>query len=119
MPDAPDIVFVGADKGTQKHVMAEAEALGVARRVHTLGFVDRERLVALYQHAEALIYPSLFGPDNLPPLEAMALGCPVIAARVDGADEQIGDAGILVDRKCSALQQRAGFSCPMNRGMLW
>ena len=97
MPDAPDIVFVGADKGTQQHVMQEAEALGVARRVHTLGFVDRERLVALYQHADALIYPSLFGPDNLPPLEAMALGCPVIAARVDGADEQIGDAGILVD----------------------
>ena len=97
MPDAPDLVIVGADKGTQQHVMHEAEALGVARRVHSLGFVDRERLVALYQHADAMLYPSLFGPDNLPPLEAMALGCPVIAARVDGADEQIGDAGILVD----------------------
>ncbi|MEO8621343.1 MAG: glycosyltransferase family 1 protein [bacterium] len=97
MPDAPDLVFVGADKGTQKHVMREAEALGVARRVHALGFVDRERLVALYQHAEAMLYPSLFGPDNLASLEAMALGCPVIAARVDGAAEQIGDAGILVD----------------------
>jgi glycosyltransferase involved in cell wall biosynthesis len=97
MPDAPDLVFVGADKGTQKHVMGEAEALGVARRVHCLGFVDRERLVALYQHAEAMLYPSLFGPDNLPPLEAMALGCPVIAARVEGAEEQIGDAGVLVD----------------------
>ena len=97
LPDAPDLVFVGTDKGTLKHVMHEAEALGVARRVHALGFVDRERLIALYQHAEALLYPSLFGPDNLPPLEAMALGCPVIAARVNGADEQIGDGGMLVD----------------------
>ena len=76
---------------------AEAEALGVVRRLHMPGFVSRERLIALYQHADALLYPSLFGPDNLPPLEAMALGCPVIAARVDGAEEQLGDAAILVN----------------------
>lgn len=97
MPDAPDLVLVGADKGTLAHVKREAEALGVARRLHIPGFVSRERLTALYQHADALLYPSLFGPDNLPPLEAMALGCPVIAARVDGAAEQFGDAVMLAD----------------------
>jgi glycosyltransferase involved in cell wall biosynthesis len=97
MPDAPDLVLVGADKGTLAHVKREAEALGVARRLHIPGFVSRERLTALYQHADALLYPSLFGPDNLPPLEAMALGCPVIAARVDGAEEQLGDAAMLVN----------------------
>ena len=43
------------------------------------------------------MFPSLFGPDNLPPLEAMALGCPVIAARVHGAEEQLGAAALLVD----------------------
>ena len=97
MRDAPDLVLVGADKGTRAHVMKEAEALGVARRVHMPGFVDREKLIGMYQHADALLYPSMFGPDNLPPLEAMALGCPVIAARVDGAEEQLGDAAMLVD----------------------
>ena len=97
MRDAPDLVLVGADKGTRAHVMKEAEALGVARRVHMPGFVDREKLIGMYQHADALVYPSVFGPDNLPPLEAMALGCPVIAARVDGAEEQLGDAAMLVD----------------------
>ncbi|CAN5311668.1 hypothetical protein BH09GEM1_BH09GEM1_18770 [soil metagenome] len=97
MHDAPDLVLAGADKGTRAHVLREAEALGVARRVHMPGFVDREKLIGLYQHADALLYPSLFGPDNLPPLEAMALGCPVIAARVDGAEEQYGDAAMLVD----------------------
>ena len=35
--------------------------------------------------------------ENLPPLEAFALGCPVIAARVSGAEEQMGEAAILVD----------------------
>jgi len=40
---------------------------------------------------------SYFGPENLPPLEAFALGCPVIAANVSGATEQLGDAALLVD----------------------
>ena len=95
--DSPDLVCVGADKGTRDHVMAEAKALGVAHRIHMPGFVEQSRLTALYQHAEALLYPSVFGPDNLPPLEAMALGCPVVAARVRGADEQLGLAAVLVD----------------------
>ena len=95
--NAPELVCVGADKGTKDHVMKLAARMGVADRVHTLGFVDRDTLVGLYRNAEALLYPSLFGPDNLPPLEAMALGCPVIAARVSGAQEQLGDAAILVD----------------------
>lgn len=96
-PDAPHLVLVGADRGVHDHVMRAASSLGVEQRVHALGHVSRETLVALYWHAEALLFPSLFGPDNLPPLEAMALGCPVIAARVNGAEEQLGNAAMLVD----------------------
>jgi glycosyltransferase involved in cell wall biosynthesis len=40
---------------------------------------------------------TFFGPDNLPPLEAFAFGCPVIASNVSGASEQLGDAALLVD----------------------
>jgi glycosyltransferase involved in cell wall biosynthesis len=54
-------------------------------------------LVALYRGALALVYVSFFGPENLPPLEAFALGCPVVAAEVAGAREQLGDAALLVD----------------------
>jgi glycosyltransferase involved in cell wall biosynthesis len=97
MYDPPDLICVGIDKGTKDHVMREANALGVGHRVHTPGRVDQSRLISLYQHADALLYPSLFGPDNLPPLEAMALGCPVVAARVSGAEEQLGKAAVLVD----------------------
>lgn len=95
--DSTALVLTGTDRGTRAHVMRIAEQVGVAARVHALGFVDRDVLVALYRHAEALIHPSLFGPDNLPPLEAMALGCPVIAARAVGADTHFGDAAVLVD----------------------
>jgi glycosyltransferase involved in cell wall biosynthesis len=48
----------------------------------------------LYKGALALVYASAVGPDNLPPLEAMSLGCPVITAEVPGAREQYGDAAL-------------------------
>src|SRR5262249_3767166 len=54
-------------------------------------------LVALYRNAFVMTYVSLFGPDNLPPLEAMALGCPVIASNVSGSEEQLGDVALRVD----------------------
>ena len=89
-------VLVGSDKGGRDRVERMAAELGVAERVSIPGFVSTEQLVALYQHAHALAYPSFLGPENLPPLEAMALGCPVVAADVAGAEEQLGDAALRV-----------------------
>jgi glycosyltransferase involved in cell wall biosynthesis len=71
--------------------------LGLQDQVHFLGFVPAEDLRALYSNALALTFASFFGPDNLPPLEAFALGCPVAASRVSGAQEQLGDAALLFD----------------------
>ena len=93
----PGLLLVGADQGTLAHVMAEAEALRVAGRVRVFPDADDERLASLYEHAEALLYPSLFDPWDQPPLAAMALGCPVIAARVSGAEERWGDCALLAD----------------------
>jgi glycosyltransferase involved in cell wall biosynthesis len=91
------VVLTGADKGSLKFVRETARELGLTDRVHLLGFVSREELTYLYQNAFALAYPSFFGPDNIPPMEAFALGCPVIAARVPGANEQMGDAALFFD----------------------
>jgi glycosyltransferase involved in cell wall biosynthesis len=51
----------------------------------------------LYRGCVALTYVSFCGPENLPPLEAFAIGCPVIAADIGGAAEQLGEAAILVN----------------------
>ena len=91
------VVFVGADHGNLAHVKATAERLGLADRVHFLGFIPREDLIELYRQAFALSYVTFFGPENLPPLEAFALGCPVIASEVSGAREQLQDAALFVD----------------------
>jgi len=91
------LALVGSDKGSRAHLGRVAEAEGIADAVRFLGFVSRPDLVALYRHALALAYVSWCGPENLPPLEAFALGCPVIAGRITGAEEQLGEAALLVD----------------------
>ncbi|HNR86833.1 MAG TPA: glycosyltransferase family 1 protein [Spirochaetota bacterium] len=85
-------VFTGSDKGNLGYIRAQIARLGLEDTVHIPGFVSRDELAALYRGAFALVYPTLFGPDNLPPLEAFALGCPVLVAEIPGAREQLGAA---------------------------
>ena len=89
------VVFCGADKGNLDHVRAYADRLQLGNCTKFLSFVDRSDLVELYKGAFCLAFPTFFGPDNLPPLEAFALGCPVVASDVPGAREQLGDAALL------------------------
>jgi len=93
------VVFVGSDKGNADYVRSFAAQLKPSLDISFLGFVPVEDLVALYRGAFALAYVTFFGPENLPTLEAFALGCPVVASDVAGAREQLGDAALLVDPK--------------------
>lgn len=54
-------------------------------------------LAGYYQSAQALVYLSLYEGFGIPPIEAMASGCPVIAADRSSLPEVVGEAGILVD----------------------
>lgn len=91
------VVFTGSDQGNESYVRELVGKMQLQDQVFFLGHVPRRALKALYQHALALCYVSFFGPENLPPLEAFALGCPVIAADVPGASEQLGDCAIRVN----------------------
>lgn len=90
-------VFCGGDQGNVAHVKATAERLGLADQVRILGFVPRAEVIALYRSAVALVMPTYFGPTNLPPLEAFALGVPVIYPDLPGLRDQVADAAVLVD----------------------
>jgi glycosyltransferase involved in cell wall biosynthesis len=101
------LVLCGSDKGNLAYVRSFAQKHGMEARVRFLGFVSNEELVALYRGAAALTFPCYFGPDNLPPLEAFALGCPAILAETTGARELYGDAALLVDPSSPADIGRA------------
>lgn len=89
--------FTGSDKGNEPYVRQLAQSLCLSNDVIFHGFVEEDTLFSLYDRAFALIYPSLFGPDNLPPLEAMSRGCPVLTADIEGAREVYSDAAIYFD----------------------
>ncbi len=61
------------------------------------GHVLDEELIALYQMATCLVFPSLYEGFGLPVLEAMMAGCPVITSRVSSLPEIAGEAALLVD----------------------
>ena len=70
---------------------------GLADNITIMGFVSNGNITYLYKHAAGLVMPSYFGPTNIPPLEAMALGCPVAVSDKYAMPEQVGDAGLLFD----------------------
>jgi glycosyltransferase involved in cell wall biosynthesis len=86
-----DIVFTGSDKGNKKYIQEYAVSLGVADRVHFLGFVKHSEMLWLYKNAICMAFFSIGGPNNYPPIEAMALGCPVIASDIPGHYQQLGN----------------------------
>lgn len=54
-------------------------------------------LAVYYRNAAAFVYPSLYEGFGIPPLEAMALGCPVICSNTSSIPEVVGDAGEYFD----------------------
>jgi glycosyltransferase involved in cell wall biosynthesis len=66
-------------------------------RVQVRGSVPTEQLIALYNRAEALVFPSLYEGFGLPVLEAMASGCPVLCSNVTSLPEVTGDAALRFD----------------------
>jgi glycosyltransferase involved in cell wall biosynthesis len=93
------MVFTGADHGNAAFVKAEAQRLGVADKVRFGGFVSYDEVMALYRHAFAMTYVTFFGPDNLPPLEAFAFGCPVVLSNIPGIEALYEDAVVPVDHR--------------------
>ncbi len=69
----------------------------IQKLVNFDGQVSVDRLVQLYRDASCLVFPSYYEASPLPPLEAMALGCPVIASRIPALVERCGNAALYCD----------------------
>lgn len=69
----------------------EAQVLAEgSEQIITLGFVDDNDLVKLYNLATCMILPSLYEGFGLPVIEAMRCGCPVITTK-EGSLEEVAD----------------------------
>jgi glycosyltransferase involved in cell wall biosynthesis len=93
----PDLQLVlsGGEKNNLEYVKTKIKELQLEKEVKFLGFVnDLKYIRALYENALALVMPTFLGPSNMPILEAMALGCPVICSDFEGHRE-LGGADLL------------------------
>jgi glycosyltransferase involved in cell wall biosynthesis len=56
-----------------------------------------KKLANYYKHASVFVYPSKYEGFGIPPLEAMSIGCPVIASNISSIPEVVGDGGLYID----------------------
>lgn len=91
------LVLIGADWHGASEIHRAIEKSPARDQIVRLGFVSEEDLPAWYAGARALVFPSLFEGFGLPPLEAMACGCPVLSSDRGSLPEVVGSAALLFD----------------------
>jgi glycosyltransferase involved in cell wall biosynthesis len=99
--------IVASNGPYKNHLISLVSRQGISDRVIFLNDLSDFEILDLYQHAEALIYPSLIEGFGIPPLEAMACGIPVIMSRINVFHEIYGDVPIYVDLGNSESWSRA------------
>lgn len=85
--EAPPLVIVGKQFGK----------IELPPHVHYAGYVPDDALPALYARAELFVFPSTYEGFGIPPLEAMACGCPVVASKTASIPEVCGEAVEYID----------------------
>lgn len=91
------LVLTGVAKEQNTIVHSKINELGLERYVRILGYLPYSDLPCIYNLARLLVFPSLFEGFGIPLVEAMACGCPVVAADCTSIPEVLAGAGLLFD----------------------
>lgn len=91
------LVISGKKDFLPKPLQDEFRSMPEGEDVVFTGYIPQSHLPAFYSAADVFVYPSLYEGFGLPCLEAMACGCPVVAADSSSIPEVVGSAGLLVD----------------------
>lgn len=117
LPPDVHLVAVGRPTGYAARVLAYAAKTGISERIHFLSGVTDEELQAIYQLAEAFVYPSRYEGFGIPIIEAIHSGLPVVACTGSCLEEAGGpyslyvspdDAAGMADALSKVLQGAAG-----------
>lgn len=91
------LVLAGGFGWKMESLQRQIAAHGLEDETRLLGYLGDDALAGLYSAATAFVWPTCYEGFGLPPLEAMACGCPVIVSNVTSLPEVVGDAGVLLD----------------------
>lgn len=98
--------FITGDNEIHKILKSDGD---VEEKVVFTGYVRDEDLPVIYNIASVFVFPSLYEGFGLPPLEAMACGCPVIVSNAASLPEACGDAACYINpNDAREIAQRIG-----------
>jgi glycosyltransferase involved in cell wall biosynthesis len=102
---APALILWVVGRGDQARFRALAERHGITHDVSFFGPLPRTEVEQLYEAADVFVLPTIYETFSLAAHEAAAAGLPVVATRVSGVEDLVGEseAGLLVERSAEAF----------------
>lgn len=91
------LLIIGGRSSYIDLLKEKAIKMNIIKRVKFLDYIQDEDLPMLYTGAKTLVFPSLYEGFGLPPLEAMACGCPVVVSNAASLPEVCVEAAYYVD----------------------
>lgn len=91
-------------------VVEEADKHGIKDHFRWVTYTTDEEVFSFYKAADVFICSSLYEGFNIPPLEAMSLGVPVICSNLSSLPEVVGDAAYLLEDPRDAKEMTAGIT---------
>lgn len=88
---AAQLVLVGSPGYGWDGIRARRDAILSSDAVRVVGYLPDPEVAALVRGARVFVYPSRYEGFGIPPLEAMAAGTPVVAAKTSALPEALGD----------------------------
>jgi len=95
------LVLAGGSSTQKTELLSLAIELNMVESLELMGWVEEEDLPILYAEAMCFVYPSAYEGFGLQLCEAMAVGCPILAANSTCLPEILGDGGKIFDLKSS------------------
>ncbi|WFN36777.1 glycosyltransferase family 4 protein [Methanomicrobium antiquum] len=95
--DSLHLVLTGSDLKNNIAINDLISQYNLKESVHILNYIDKGDMPELFKNAKALIFPSLFEGFGIPLLEAMTVGCPVIASDTTSIPEIADNAAYLFE----------------------
>ncbi len=89
------LVFAGAPLTTEQKKLVEQ--LGIKDKVIEMLGPSNDQLMALYNRAQALLFPSIGEGFGWPAIEAQACGCPVVSSSSGSLAEVTGEGGVVLE----------------------
>jgi glycosyltransferase involved in cell wall biosynthesis len=91
-----ELIIIGSENNVFKK-QDYKKLIQANNNIHFTGYLSDDELIRLYKNAILFIYPSFYEGFGIPPLEAMALGCPAIVSKTTSLPEVFGNAAYYID----------------------